>query len=98
MPEEEEVQEADPLLDVMSDLRLRLATIAGGFAIPNDEEEDEDDHAGQLVSECIHHWERTHGKVGEEGGCGVCHHQLKFVNICTTCKTRICNRCLNNRL
>ncbi|KAH7408214.1 hypothetical protein DE146DRAFT_605434 [Phaeosphaeria sp. MPI-PUGE-AT-0046c] len=97
MPEEEEVQEADPLLDVVNDLNLRLATVAGGFAIQNDGVEESDD-ADQLSSECSHHWKRTHGQEGEREGCGVCHHQLKFVNICTTCKTRICNRCLNNRL
>jgi E3 ubiquitin-protein ligase RNF144 len=96
MPEEE-IQEADPLLDVVSDLNMRLGTITGGFAIPDDSEE-ESGEVKQLVSGCIHHWKQTHGKAGDYEGCGVCHHRLRFVNVCTTCKTKICNRCLNNRL
>lgn len=97
MPEEDEVQEADPLVDVVSDLNLRLATVAGGFSIPKDGEDDNDD-ADHFVSECSHHWGLTNGKEGKLEACGVCHHRLNILNICTICKTEICNRCLNNRL
>lgn len=97
MPEEDEVQEADPLLDVVSDLHLRLATVAGGFSIPRNEE-DENNDAEQFVSECSHHWELMDGQDGKLEGCGVCHHRQKYVNVCTVCKTKICNRCLHNRL
>ncbi|UPX12667.1 uncharacterized protein EKO05_0003208 [Ascochyta rabiei] len=85
------------LVDVVSDLHLRLATVAGGFSILKDRE-DENDDADHFVSECRHHWGLTDGKEGKLEACGVCHHRLKFVNICTICKTEICNRCLNNRL
>jgi hypothetical protein len=97
MPEEEEILEADPSLDGLNDLQLRLATVAGGFAIMNDVEE-VGDNADHAVSECSHDWIREYGKQGELEVCGICHSHLKFVNICTTCKTNVCNLCLNNRL
>jgi hypothetical protein len=97
MPEEEEMLEADPSLDVAGDLQLRLATVAGGFSIAN-EEEDAGDDADHLVGECRHRWERVYGRHGELEICGICQYRLKFVNVCATCRTRVCNRCLNNRL
>ena len=97
MPEEEEVPEADPAVDVLNDLHLRLATVAGGFAINNDDEEPGDE-GGAGVGGCVHQWQRIYGKRGELEVCGICHHRLEFVNNCTTCGTKVCNRCLNNRL
>jgi hypothetical protein len=50
------------------------------------------------VGECRHRWERVYGRHGELEICGICQYRLKFVNVCATCRTRVCNRCLNNRL
>lgn len=97
MPEEEEILEADPRLDVLSDIQLRLATVAGGFTIANNKEESDGD-TDHLVGACHHRWERAYGKHGELEVCKICHYHLKFVNACVTCKTKVCNRCLNNRL
>lgn len=97
MPEEGESLEADPSLDILGDLQLRLATVAEGFAIVNDEEDASGD-IDHLVGACRHSWARTYGKHGELEACGVCHDHLKFVNTCTACRTKVCNRCLNNRL
>lgn len=96
MPEEGEIPELDPNIDILEDMRMRLATVAGGYAIANDEDADED--VSQFAGKCDHKWERTYGKHGERETCGICHHHLKFVNSCTRCMTRACNRCLNNRL
>lgn len=96
MPEEEEVPEADPAIDVLNDLHLRLATVAGGFAINNDDEESGDGR-GAVVG-CVHQWQRVYGKDRRLEVCGICHYHLKFVNNCKMCGTRVCNRCLNNRL
>lgn len=97
MPEEEEVPEADPIIDIQNDLQLRLATVANGFAITNHGEESSDED-GVGVGGCVHGWQRVYGKSGELEVCGVCHYRLKFVNTCTVCGTKVCNRCLNNRL
>jgi hypothetical protein len=98
MPEQAETLEPDPSLDVLDDLQLRLATVAGGFAIANSEE-DESSHGNHLVvGACSHRWGRSYGKQGELEVCGVCHDRLRFVNACATCKTKVCTRCLNNRL
>lgn len=97
MPEEEETLEADPALDVVNDLRLRLATVAGGFAVTNEQEEGVGD-VEPRVDMCQHQWKRAYGKDGELEVCGICHHHLRFVNSCTACRTKVCNRCLNNRL
>ena len=96
MPEESEIPEVDPNVDILRDLHMRLATVAGGFAITNDGDMDED--GIQSAGTCDHQWERTHSKRGERETCGICHHRLKFVNNCTRCRTRACNRCLKNRL
>jgi hypothetical protein len=50
------------------------------------------------VNECHHRWERLYGKHDGFEICGICHHHLKFVNVCAKCKTKVCTRCLNNRL
>lgn len=97
MPEEGETLEADPSLDVLDDMQLRLATVAGGFAVA-EQGEDDSDTADHLVGACHHSWERTYGGLGELQVCGICHAHLRFVNACTTCTTKVCNRCLNNRL
>lgn len=97
MPEEEETLEADPSLDVLGDLQLRLATVAGGFAILDDNGDVNND-TDHLIGTCDHRWERAYGRSGELEVCGICHNHLQFVNACTICKTRVCNRCLNNRL
>lgn len=97
MPEEEETMEVDPALDVLNDIELRLATVAGGYAVA-DTEEEVGDNAEQPIELCKHLWKRSYGKDGELEICGICHHHLRFVNACKTCKTNICNRCLNNRL
>lgn len=96
MPEEEEVLEEDPSLEVLSDMQLRLATVAGGFAIVNEDEVN--DGTDQFVSECRHRWEGLHGQKGEPEACGICKHHFQTVNICSMCRTKICTRCLNNRL
>ncbi|KZM26655.1 hypothetical protein ST47_g2200 [Ascochyta rabiei] len=57
------------LVDVVSDLHLRLATVAGGFSILKDRE-DENDDADHFVSECRHHWGLTDGKEGKLEACG----------------------------
>ncbi|KAH7564528.1 hypothetical protein PSV09DRAFT_2417705 [Bipolaris maydis] len=44
-------------------LRMRLATVAGGFAIVNDE--NADGVAKQSSGKCDHQWERTFGEDGE---------------------------------
>ncbi|KAL5375706.1 hypothetical protein PMIN03_002248 [Paraphaeosphaeria minitans] len=97
MPEQEEIVELDPALDVLNDIQLRVATVAGGFAVANAEEEASDDDV-QSLDLCKHLWQRSHGINGELEVCGICHHHLRFVNSCKTCRTRVCNRCLNNRL
>lgn len=97
MPEEEEVLEADPRLDVLNDLQLRIATVAGGFAIV-DEEEEVEGNSDHILGECSHHWSRLYGSQGELETCGICLYHLKFVNICATCRTKVCNRCRHNRL
>ncbi|CAO2653510.1 Nn.00g029210.m01.CDS01 [Neocucurbitaria sp. VM-36] len=97
MPEEAEIPEPDPALDVLDDLHLRVATVAGGFAINNDGEELHDGD-GSNVGGCVHKWKRVYGEGGRLEVCGICHQYLRFVNDCTMCKTKVCNRCLNNRL
>ena len=97
MPEAEELPEADPSRDVLNDLQLRVATVAGGFAIGNDEEEPSDE-SGSNVGACLHQWQRVYGVRGDFEACGICHSHLRFVNSCVTCKTKVCNRCLLNRL
>lgn len=94
MPEEGEIVEADPRLDVTNDLQLRVATVAGGFNF-GDGDGDED---GLDMAACEHRWLRAYGRDGELEICGICHDHLRFVNSCRTCKTKVCNRCLNNRL
>ncbi|KAJ4345574.1 uncharacterized protein N0V89_011707 [Didymosphaeria variabile] len=64
MPEEQETLEADPALDVLNDLQLRVATVAGGFAITNNEEDAGSD-GEQLIDSCQHHWKRAYGKDGD---------------------------------
>jgi hypothetical protein len=98
MPEEEETLELDPALDVLNDIRLRVATVAGGFAVTDDQEGTDDGAEQQSVDLCQHHWNRSYGKDGELEVCGICNYHLRFVNSCITCKTKVCNRCLNNRL
>lgn len=72
-------------------LRMRLTTVAGGSAIAND--------VKQSSGECAHQWERTYAEDdGEWEVCGICDYRLKFVNSCSKCRTKICNRCRNNRL
>jgi hypothetical protein len=70
MPEKTEIQDADPLLDVVSDLNLRVATVASGFSIPKDRG-DESDDADQFVGECSHHWRVMDSKESDFEGCGV---------------------------
>lgn len=97
MPEEEETVELDPALDVLNDIQLRLATVAGGYSVANVEEEAGED-AQQPVEICTHVWKRTCGKDGELEVCEICHYHLRFVNSCKACNTKVCNRCLNDRL
>ncbi len=97
MPEEEEVPELDPAIDVLNDLNLRLATVAGGFPISNEEKEQVDE-SNLSVDGCVHEWKRVYGMRGELQGCAICHQHLKYLNNCTSCKTKVCNRCLYNRL
>lgn len=97
MPEEVELPEADPALDNVNDLRLRNATVAGGFANNSDEEET-NDGGDSSVDGCVHDWERGYGGRDEFEVCGVCHQGLRFVHNCTACRTKIYNRYLNNRL
>jgi hypothetical protein len=96
MPEEIEVPEVDPTLEILDDLRLRVATVAGGFAI--DDEEEPGAAETPAISVCPHQWERLFGEHGEREVCGICRDHLRFVNNCTMCGTKVCNRCLNNRL
>ncbi|KAH8696929.1 hypothetical protein GQ44DRAFT_665987 [Phaeosphaeriaceae sp. PMI808] len=96
MPEEEEMPEPDPAVEVLDDLHLRLATVASGFAINNDDDGVGGEGDGDV--RCTHLWQRVYGKPEMLEVCGVCHYHLKFVNNCKMCGTKVCNRCLNNRL
>lgn len=97
MPEEEEVAEANPAADVLNEMNLRIATVAGGYAIEGNGDESDGGSTAAVIG-CAHQWHRVYAKAGDLEVCGICRYHLKFLNHCERCTTRVCNRCLNNRL
>lgn len=100
MPEEEEIPEANAAADVLDELNLRLATVAGGYRIDGEIREPDDESNASVVATvgCAHQWRRTYGRRGDLEACGICHYHLEFLNHCGACDSQVCNRCLNNRL
>lgn len=98
MPEEEEMLEANPANDVVNELNLRLAAVAEGFAINDRDEDPHSEGGGGGIGRCHHRWHRVYSKASGLDICGICGYHLKFLNHCKTCETRVCNRCLHNRL
>lgn len=93
MPERREMPEANPVREVAADMHLRLATVASGFLMNGEPEEETDEQGG-----CVHQWERIFRSAEVDTTCSICQHHLRFVNSCERCSTRLCNRCINNRL
>lgn len=100
MPEEAEVSETNPMADMLNELSLRLAAVAGGFPINVEDQESGDESNVSVFATvgCAHQWQRTYGKRGDLKACGICHYHLRFLNHCSARNTHACNRCLNNRL
>lgn len=102
MPEEEEIPKANAAADVLNELNLRLATVAGGYCTDGEIREPDDESSASVVATagCAHQWRRTHGRLGdfEARHCGICHYHFEFLNHCGACNSQVCNCCLNNRL